>query len=250
MKVLIIEDETHALLHLENLLNSIDKSIVIENKFDTIRKSVEWLTTHPHPDLIFLDIQLADGISFQIFEQVEINVPIIFTTAYNEYALQAFKVNSIDYLLKPIDAEELSKSLAKYRRINQKIEIPDKKVFDKVLQLLTNQYKTRFLIKFGSQIKTVSIHEIYYFFSMEKLTFLQTNENASYSLDYSLDEVESLIDPQKYFRINRKYLISIDSIINISVYSNSRLKLKLKNCSNDEIIVSREKVNELKKWLD
>jgi DNA-binding LytR/AlgR family response regulator len=253
MNVLIIEDETYALLHLENLLKKYDNSIEILNRFDTIKRASEWLKTNPGPDLIFMDIQLADGLSFEIFERVEVNTPIIFTTAYNEYALRAFKVNSIDYLLKPLDFEELSSAIEKFKRNSTKPknpEIPSKVVFDKVLQMLTNQYKSRFMIKIGSHIRTISIEDICYFYSMEKFTFLQNTQNQSFPIDYSLDEAETLTDPQKYFRINRKYLIQIDSISDISVFSNSRLKLKLKNCSDDDVIVSREKVQDFKKWLD
>ena len=253
MKILIVEDETHAMLHLENLIKKYDNSIEILNKFDTVKRTVEWLKTNQNPDLIFMDIQLADGLSFEIFEQVDVNVPIIFTTAYNEYALKAFKVNSIDYLLKPLDYDEFSKSMEKYKRNNLKTEnhvIPSKTAFDKVLQMLTNQYKNRFLVKVGTHIKTIPIEDICYFFSLEKFSFLQTTQNISLPTDYSIDELETLIDPKKYFRINRKYLISIDSITDISVFSNSRLKLKLKNNKDDEIIVSREKVQDFKKWID
>jgi DNA-binding LytR/AlgR family response regulator len=252
MNVLIIEDEKLAAEHLEKLLHKADPSINIITIIDSIKKSVVWFNTNPLPNLVFMDIQLADGLSFEIFDKVQINSPVIFTTAYDEYAIKAFKVNSIDYLLKPIDVDGLKNALNKY--YNNYIKLDNStntlKALDKVVRMLGKSYKNRFLVKVGEHLRFINIDEITYFYSLDKGTFLNTQTNKNYDIDCSLDDLETQLDPEKFFRINRKYLVGINSIIDIVAYTNSRLKLKLINSTDDTIIVSREKVNDFKKWLE
>ena len=249
MNCLIIEDEKIAAEKLSGLINSYDQTIDIVGVIQSVKKAVEWLNTNEAPDLIFMDIQLADGLSFEIFEQTIVKTPVIFTTAYDEYALKAFKVNSIDYLLKPISQSELDQAIDKYKESNTLKEIPSQ-VFDNIMHLLTKKYKTKFVIKVGEHIKVFTIEDVQCFYSMEKYTFLQNNEGRDYAISYSLDQVENLIDPAKFFRINRRFLVSFLAISNIVSYSNSRLRINLKSNDSEDLIVSREKVQDFKKWLE
>jgi DNA-binding LytR/AlgR family response regulator len=198
-----------------------------------------------------MDIQLADGLSFRIFEQSKIKSPVIFTTAYDEYALRAFKVNSIDYLLKPIDKDELQAALRKFKDLAKQSNIPH--VIDninEVVKMLTKRYKTRFVVKVGEHLRTIEANDIQYFYSKDKTTFCVTQSNRHIILDFSLEQLEEMIDPNRYYRINRKYLISSDSIEDIVSYMNSRLKLVLKVRHDDDLIVARERVQHFKDWLD
>jgi len=251
MNVVVIEDEKLAAEGLIGLIQQVDPNINIIAQLTSVKKSIEWFNKNDHPDLAFFDIQLADGLSFEIFENTIVDCPVIFTTAYHEYAIRAFKVNSIDYLLKPVDYNELATAIEKYKRsYKNRIIQPKQEVFDKVLNLLTNDFKQRFAIKVGEHIRSVAIESILYFYSMEKATFLHTDDNHNYVLDYSLEQIEGLVDPQRFFKINRKYIITIDSIDDIITYSNSRLKIELKHSDDHDVIVAREKVREFKKWLD
>lgn len=252
MKVLIVEDEPLAAGHLTKLISEYDPAIEVIKVIDSVKKSIDWFNNHSHPDLLFLDIQLADGLSFDIFKQCEIKTPIIFTTAYDEYAIKAFKVNSIDYLLKPISPEELRTAIEKFKNTkNPDSNIGfDLKSMEHAIQLLTKEYKNRFVIKVGEHIRFVPIEDISFFYSLEKATFIQTTLQKNYCIDFSLDDLENLVDPAKFFRINRKYIVSLASISDIISYSNSRLALKLKGCNFDDVIVSREKVSSFKEWLD
>jgi two-component system, LytTR family, response regulator len=200
-------------------------------------------------DLIFMDIQLADGLSFEIFEQTIVKAPVIFTTAYDEYALKAFKVNSIDYLLKPIDQGELNNAIDKYIENSTSKEIPAQ-VFDNILHSLTRNYKNKFVIKVGEHIKVFNIDDVQCFYSMEKYTFLQNNSGRDYAISYSLDQLEDLLDPSRFFRIGRKFIVSFSAISDTISFSNSRLKVKLLSNESDDLIVSREKVQDFKKWLE
>ena len=212
---------------------------------------MEWFNTNPQPDLAFFDIQLADGLSFEIFEETLVPCPIIFTTAFNEYAIKAFKVNSIDYLLKPIDFEELSTAIDKFKRIRgQQPVVNSQAIFDNVLNMLTDNYKQRFVVKVGERIKSIQVENILYFYSLEKATYLHTSDDRNYVIDYSVEQLENLVDPNKFFRINRKYLVSLVAIDDIISYSNSRLKIELKHNDEMDAIVAREKVQNFKKWLD
>ena len=210
-----------------------------------------WLKTNPTPDLIFLDIQLSDGISFEIFQQVDVSSAIIFTTAYDEYVLKAFKLNSVDYLLKPVDEEELKFALDKFEKQQQTKSSVDLNEIKKILS--TNQpaeFKTRFSVKIGTSIKIIETAQIECFFSENKATFIHTKENRNYLIDFSLDKLEDQLDQTKFFRINRSQIIQIDSIKEITIYSNSRLKIILTTYAEQDMIVSREKVSDFKKWLE
>ncbi|TVP42990.1 MAG: DNA-binding response regulator [Mongoliibacter sp.] len=249
MKILIIEDEGPAFRRLENLiLEQMPEAKIVGNP-DAVESAIDWFKKNPHPDLIFCDIQLADGLSFEIFEKVAVQCPIIFTTAFDQYAIKAFKLNSVDYLLKPIDPKELRAAINKYRqmKIGMQVDISELK---SLLQKENKEYKSRFMVKFGEKIQSVQTSETAFFFSEEKVTFLQTRSGRKYILDYTLDQLESMLDPKQFFRLNRKYIASFESITEIHTYSNSRLKIKLSDCGDNDILVSREKVGALKEWLD
>ncbi|MBE9466760.1 MAG: response regulator transcription factor [Bacteroidetes bacterium] len=248
MRVLIIEDESLAAEQLTNLLHKYDKSITVLEVIESVKNAVQWFKNNEKPELVFMDIQLADGISFDIFDKVQLTSPVIFITAYDQYAIRAFKVNSIDYLLKPLDFDELKTAVDKFK--NSKQSSVNQDIIEKFKNMLTNNYKNRFVIKVGEHIRPINIEQINYFYSFEKATYINTTENRNYLIDYSLEQAESLIDPNIFFRINRKYLISLASVIDIISYSNSRLKIKLVNTDENDIIVSRERVNDFKKWLD
>jgi DNA-binding LytR/AlgR family response regulator len=249
MNCLIVEDEKVAAERLVGLIKKYDPSIDITDIVQSVKNAVQWLNTHQAPDLIFMDIQLADGLSFEIFEQTIVKTPVIFTTAYDEYALKAFKVNSIDYLLKPIDQDELNNAINKFIKNNTPKEIPTQ-VFDSILHSLTKNYKNKFVIKVGEHIKVFTIEDVQCFYSMEKYTFLQNNSGRDYAINYTLDQLEDLLDPAQFFRINRKFIVSFSAISDIISYSNSRLKVKLNSNKSDDLIVSREKVQDFKKWLE
>ena len=251
MKCLVIEDEKVAAERLCKLIGQIDDSIEIVGILQSVKKSVEWFNSNLHPELVFMDVQLADGLSFEIFEQTIVTSSIIFTTAYDEYALRAFKVNSIDYLLKPIDATELKNAIEKFTTKHKQagVQYPQE-IFDNILHSLTNTYKSKFVVKVGEHIKIFMIEDIQCFFSMEKATYLQNSQGRNYPINYSLDQLEEMIDPSKFFRINRKYIIAFAAIRDIISYSNSRLQIKLLTDISDELIISRDRVGIFKEWLE
>ena len=253
MKVLIIEDEKPAVKRLEKLFNESGYPVEIVAALDTVRRAVSWFASNPMPDLAFFDIQLADGESFQIFEKVEVKCPVIFTTAYDQYALKAFEVNSVDYLLKPIDQHKLQRAMDKYIRLYERKEpqIIDPKLIRQLVQdFRPETYKERFVVKYGDHLKSISVSDILCFFSLEKATFFVTSEPKKYLVDFSLEQVESMLDPREFFRINRKYMVHIQSIQDIITYSNSRLKLKVRFMDDHDMVVAREKVQDFKQWLD
>lgn len=253
MKVVILEDEQPALERIRELLLKYDDKIEIAAVFDSVKDIVSWLRSNPHPDVIFMDIQVADGLCFEVFGQVQVQSPVIFTTAYQEYAIRAFKVNSVDYLLKPLDFPELKAAMEKFGRhyrTGTGSPFLHEEIIQSVRKMLEKSYKTRFVVKTGEHLKSVSTDDIHLFFSLEKITHICTAENRNYIIDYSLDHIMQLIDGEKFFRINRQNIISRDAISDIVVYSNSRLKIKLRLANRDPLIVSREKVNDFKKWLD
>ena len=254
MKILIAEDESMAAKRLTRLLLEIQPDIEILATLDSVKRVSKWLNENESPDLVFLDIQLADGLSFEIFEKATITAPVIFATAFDEYAIQAFKVNSVDYLLKPINPEDLKKALDKFRQHYQVKEVSqpafDLSMIERAMTMMTKQYKERFVVKIGEHIKTVDTTDALYFFSQEKATFLQVADNKRFIIDYTLEQVEQLVDPKRFFRINRKYLVSLDAVKDIVTYSNSRLRLILKDTDDMDAIVSRDKVQDFKKWLD
>jgi len=249
MNCLIVEDEKVAAERLSGLIKKCDPAIDITEVVQTVKNAVQWLNTHQAPDLIFMDIQLADGLSFEIFEQTIVKTPVIFTTAFDEYALKAFKVNSIDYLLKPVDLNELKNAIDKFKEKNLPEEIPAQ-VFDNIMYSLTKKYKNKFVIKVGEHIKVFTTEDVQCFYSIVKNTFLQNNSGRDYAINYSLDQLEDLLDPSMFFRINRKFIVSSLAISDIVSYSNSRLLVKLKSNYSDDLIVSREKVQDFKKWLE
>lgn len=248
MKVIILEDETRAANHLERLLAKVAPTILVIAKLESVRDGVKYLQNNPEPDLIFSDIQLADGLSFEIYKQVAVSCPIIFTTAYDHYAIEAFQTNGIDYLLKPIEEERLLKAIEKARHFSPGL------VLEKLLSMNRpageKAYKSRFMVKVGDKIKSVPVEEILVFYSQEKASFIRTSDAHTYCIDYALDQLEPMLDPEKYYRINRKYIVSIDACTNILAWTNSRLRLKIDGIDDSDIIVARERVVEFKNWLD
>lgn len=252
MNVLIIEDEAQASRRLENLLFKIDDTVSIAGTTDSVSTSVKWLQHNPTPDLIFMDIQLGDGLSFEIFEKVDVKSPVVFTTAYDEYALRAFKVNSIDYILKPVDKSELATALEKFKKLTRS-DGTTQIILDnigQVIQKLTKKYKERFVVKVGEHLRTIEVDDIAYFFSQDKATFCVTSDNRNHIIDFTLEQLQDLVNPLSFFRINRKYLVGTKSITDIISYTNSRLQLKLRGSHDNDIIVARERVNDFKSWLD
>jgi DNA-binding LytR/AlgR family response regulator len=250
MKAIIIEDEKLSADHLERLLKRIDESIEVIAKFDTVKGSIESLNKGITADIIFMDIHLADGISFDIFPKLSHDIPVVFTTAYDEYAIKAFKYNSIDYLLKPIGVTELKSAIEKFKKVNPVKDSVSLKDMSHVYEAIQKQHKSRFLVKMGDGIVSVKAEEVCYFLSEDGVVLLVTQNSKRYALDYTLDELENLIDNSKFFRINRKVIVSINSIQKISNHFNSRLKLALPALGDDESIVSRDRVNDFKAWLD
>jgi len=249
MNILIIEDEKPAANRLTKLLEPHFPEISPIANLDTVTRAVTWFEQNPEPDLIFCDIQLADGISFEIFEKVKLSTPVIFTTAFDQYAIKAFQVNAIDYLLKPIDPVELAKAVEKFKTRQVKPAL-DLDILKSLPQPEKKPYKSRFLVRFGEKIQSISVEETAFFFSEERVTFLQTSDGKKFVLDSTLEQVESAVDPAVFFRINRKYLCRVDAVSEVLSYSNSRLKVKLKNSQDNDILISREKVGEFKNWLD
>lgn len=252
MRILIVEDEELAVKKLQKAILALDSSIEVMGVCDSIQSSVEWLETHTQPDLIFMDIELADGQSFEIFNMTEVKSPVIFVTSYDEFALKAFKVNSVDYLLKPIQKEELELALNKYRKSvvsNQYGFNFENLVKELQVKLQPKEYRTRFLVKHLQKLVSVDVSEIAYFYSDGRLNFFKTFDNKRYLLDYLMDELEEMLDPRMYFRINRSFFVSIQSIVKIEEYFGFRLVLQLKPPIEKEAIVSREKVSDFKKWM-
>ena len=254
MTTIIIEDEKPAARLLQRKLEKLQINVTV--LLHSVEEAIEWFSNHPHPDLIFLDIQLSDGLSFAIFEAVEIKSAIIFTTAYDEYALRAFKLNSIDYLLKPIDEDDLEIAVNKYksREPEKAPENPSLALdFEAIKRMLTNpfekNYKKRFTLKIGQHLKVISVDEIECFYSENKGTYLHTFDNRDYLLETTLEVLEQELDPAAFYRISRKFIIPLKAIKEIVVYSNSRLKIILPTYKAEEVIVSREKVADFKNWI-
>lgn len=248
IKALIIEDEVIATKNLKRMIHSVSDDIEIIGECESVSESVEWLRQNK-PDLIFQDIQLADGNSFQIFEEIEVESPIIFTTAYNEFAIAAFKQNSVDYLLKPIDERELKSAIDKYKKqhLNSTGSVID---YAQIAALLRPEsFKKRFLIKIGSKYKTIDIEDVAYFFVDNKICYIQTKSNRSYPLDISMTQMVAKVDPSRFYRINRQLLISHDAIQSLQYLSSTRVKVDLLPEYKDAI-VAIEKIVPFKKWLD
>lgn len=251
MNIIIIEDEKPSARRLQRMLKAL--GLEVETMLHSVEESVEWFQDNEHPDLIFLDIQLSDGLSFEIFETIDIKSAVIFTTAYDEYALKAFKLNSIDYLLKPIDEDDLKTAVEKY-----KIRMPQKQSvtldFNDIKNLLVNpierEYKKRFSVKVGQHLKLINIEDIECIYSENKGTYAYTNEGRNYLLDTTLDQLEAELEPNLFFRINRKFYVNINAIKDMVSYTNSRLQIKLNRYNEQDIIVARERVKDFKNWLE
>ena len=264
LRAVIVEDEPLAARRLADLLARLPAPVAVVGTAESVTQAVALLAAlRPAPDVLFLDIHLADGLSFEIFQQVEVRCPVIFTTAYDQYALQAFRVNSVDYLLKPIDAEEL---VAAMRKLRARLPAPaaaaapapafDPALLAQLVQQLQTApaaagHKTQFVVRVGEHLKVVPVDQIAYFFSLEKATFLQTVEGRKFVVDYTMDQLEGLLDPRRFFRLNRAYPAQQSAIQDIIHYTNSRLQTVLKPVAPDaQVLVSREKVQVFKSWLD
>jgi two-component system, LytTR family, response regulator len=254
MKVIIVEDEVPAAEKLERYLQKYDANIQVVAKFDSVSTSVSWLRGNQESvDLIFMDIQLIDGLSFQIFQQVQVKKPVIFTTAFNEFALDAFKVNSIDYLLKPITFTDLSSGLKKFETLRQQFQgsvDQSEKVEQAFSTMKTKEYKNRFMVKLGEHIRSITSDQISIFYADGRDVYLVTTQGRKFIIDYTLEALEDILDPALFFRLNRTFILNINGIKDVLVYSNSRLKITLTQDFDKEIIVSREKVGEFKEWFD
>jgi two-component system response regulator LytT len=255
MKILIVEDEDLAVKKLQKTLKSVAPDADVTGITDSIKSTVEWLHENEQPDLILMDIELADGQSFEIFNLIQVKSPVVFTTSYDEYALKAFKVNSIDYLLKPVQKEDLEKSIHKFRSLALKqMEQNDGVNMDNIIKQLQQklqpkEYRKRFLVKNGQKLVSIEVNDIRYFFSDGRLNFFKTADNKKFVVDYTMDELEDMLDPEKYFRISRSFYVSINSIEKIDDYFGNRLILQLKPAVDKEALVSREKVTDFKKWM-
>lgn len=251
MNILIIEDEKPAADRLKRLLRERLPQAYFHGHLDSVSSALEWLGNNPAPDLVFLDIQLADGLSFEIFKNKEVLAPVIFCTAFDQYAIRAFELNSVDYLLKPIDPKDLDRALSKFQKLNGNQRPAFN--YEKLVQAMSGakeEYKQRFVVKVGDRLMAVPVEEIAFFYSESKSGWLQLFSGRAYPIDFAMDQVEKMVDPEMFFRLNRKYIASLKSIAEIRSYSSSRLKISLEHCADKDILISREKVNAFKQWLD
>lgn len=251
MKVVIIEDEPFARLELKRILKNINPNITVVKEIDSVQDAVEWLTDNQSFDLMFLDIQLADGLSFEIFDHVKITIPIIFTTAYDEYAIKAFQLNSIDYLLKPIEEKALVNALTKLENLKNVLasQAVDTNKLKELFQP-NKTYKTRFLTKIGDQYKFIPVADVAYFYADRNTIYLVNHQNQKSIVDFRLDELENQLDPKNFFRATRSHIISIQSIKKVHKHFNSRLLVELSPKTEEEVLVSRVKVDEFLSWID
>lgn len=251
-RVLIIEDEEPAARRLFKLIREIEPQADLLASLESVSSAMNWLKENPHPDLIFSDIQLADGISFDIFKAIEPGCPIVFVTAYDQYAIEAFKVNSIDYILKPVKKEELQAAIRKFRQQQQPtqpVAIDMRKLLESY-QPQASGYKNRFVVRYGDHIKTIQTEEIAYCYTEDKVNFLTTHEGRRYAIDSNLDQLENQLPPQDFFRINRQYIISIRAISEMLAHTKGRVLIKLQPPARHETIVSTERSAAFKAWLD
>ncbi|MER3497912.1 MAG: DNA-binding response regulator [Chitinophagaceae bacterium] len=257
MKVFIVEDEDLAVKKLRKTLESVDATAEVVGVADSIRSSVNWLNNNLAPDLILMDIELADGQSFEIFDRVDVKSNVIFTTSYDEYALKAFKVNSVDYLLKPVQKEDLQAALNKLKGLKEMYGVKENPVAINVDNLVKElqqklqpkEFRKRFLVKHAQKLVSVDVDEIAYFYNDGRLNFFKTQDNRKFVVDYTMNELEQMLDPEKYFRISRSFFVSIESIDQIHDYFRNRLLLQIKPVVDKESIVSREKVSDFKQWM-
>jgi DNA-binding LytR/AlgR family response regulator len=252
MKVVIVEDEHLSAQRLQGMLKKYDPSIEVLAELPSVAASVEWFKNNPDPDLVLMDIHLEDGQSFSIFETINLQVPVIFTTAFDEYTIKAFKVNSVDYLMKPLNYEELVAAIEKFKRIHGEAGEEKTMGLEQLLQSMQKkepEYKSRFLVSIGSRLKTIETEDIQYFFSADKITFLVTKENQRFPIDYSLDKMAVMLDPKQFFRINRQMTVKLEAIKNIHVFAKGKIKLDLDPPTKEDVFVSMDKVVEFKEWL-
>lgn len=251
MKTLILEDETLAAERLRDLLQRVSPDIVVIEHLKTVESAIQWLLNAPAPDLILADIRLLDGLSFDIFSQVPVSSPVIFTTAYDQYAIRAFEVNSVDYLLKPVDAEKLQAAIDKVKsRVATAAPSPDYNALVKLLQQGQPAYKTRFMIRLGQKIIAVPVERVAYFFSENKLTYIVTTDQKKYPVDQTLDDLEGVLDPRQFFRVNRQFIVTFPAIAEIHPYFKGRVSLVLQPAATEEVIISAERTPTFKKWID
>ncbi|MVM33669.1 response regulator [Spirosoma sp. HMF4905] len=257
MNVVLVEDEKLTARRLEGLLKAYDPAITVLTVLTSVAKGVAWFADRaqqglPQPDLLFLDIHLEDDSGFRLIERAGLTLPVIFTTAYDQYTLQAFKTNSIDYLLKPIDANELGAALDKFKRLRASataVTQPDLTALLKTLQTSPSPYKNRFMVTIGTKIRSIHTSEIAYFYYEEKSTWLTTHDGQHISLEYSLDKLIAMLDPGQFFRVNRAFLVSMEAIRTIHTYSGSKLKLDLQPLPRQEVFVSNDRLADFKEWL-
>ncbi|HEX2868196.1 MAG TPA: LytTR family DNA-binding domain-containing protein [Ignavibacteriales bacterium] len=254
MKVLIIEDEILTSRRMKQLLHSADNSIEVLDSLDSIESSVEWLVKNPSPDLIFMDIQLSDGLCFEIFNRTEVASPVIFTTAYDEYAIQAFRVNSIDYLLKPVKAADLERSLEKFNRLKTPtpLALNAAEIQEILSRMSLNEkiFKSGFLVKTGQTFQRVSCRDIAYFHTENKLAYIVLFSGRKFVTDYTLDTLESELDPQVFFRISRQFIVNLNSVESVHTYFGGSLKLRLIPETPLEAVVTRRRAQSFKEWMD
>ena len=248
MKILLIEDEEPAAERLANIIKEIQPDAEIAGTIVSVKSAVKWFRENAMPELLIMDINLADGSSFEIFKEIKIMCPVIFTTAYDQYAIDAFKVNSIDYILKPVKKEELKAAFEKFMKLRA-ATVPDINSMISKLMGSKKEYQKRIIIRYGENIKLVEVKDVAYFYTEDKINFLCTFSNMRYPIDFNLDEVEHLVDPQEFFRINRQFIVNIVSIEKMLAWSKSRVKLMLKPSCDIETIVSTERSPLFKEWL-
>ncbi len=252
MQVLIVEDEALAVRKLRKAILAVDPGLEVAGVTDSIQGTVDWLRANPAPDLIFMDVELADGQSFEVFNRIEVSSPVIFVTSYDEFALKAFKVNSVDYLLKPIQKDELEAAIQKFKKSRvANAPLPDLEnlLLELQAKLQPREYRTRFLVKQAQRLVSVEVKDIAYFYSDDKMNFFKTFDNRRFLVDYLMDELEEMLDPRRFFRINRSLFVSAESIVKIDDYFGARLILQLKPPLEKEALVSREKVSGFKGWM-
>ena len=255
MKIVIVEDEPYAQQELIRLLERSGREVELLARIDSVEESIEWFSENTHPDLVFLDIQLADGISFDIFSEIELRSAVIFTTAFDEYAIRAFKLNSIDYLLKPVKFEALEAALDKYEKMKADMGAKKERISEdslrKVMEMMSGKtYKNRFLTKVGEQIKSVSIEDTAYFRADDNIVFLISKDGHKHIIEHTLEQLEGMLEPGRFYRLNRTFITEVSSIKKVSRYFNSRLLVELTPPATDKLLVSRVRVPDFMKWMD
>jgi DNA-binding LytR/AlgR family response regulator len=255
MKIVIVEDEPYAQQELIRLLEKSGRTFEVLARIDSVEDSIKWFVNNAQPDLVFLDIQLADGLSFEIFKKIELSSAVIFTTAYDEYAIRAFELNSIDYLLKPVKPDALNAALNRYDKMKRDMSgkssaMDEDQIYQLVKLMSTKQYKNRFMTRIGDQIKSIEISDTAYFKAEDNIVFLVGTDSRRYIIEHTLEQLEGLLDPARFFRLNRAILASFSSIKKVSKYFNSRLLIELEPQEEEKVLVSRARAKDFMDWLD